>query len=236
MNFTQSLFRNSFFFLLLIPVFAVWGFWVTYFTRPAGSVSFLEHLHGVALFGWLGLLVVQSLLVRTGHRSLHRAIGKLSWVMGPLIVVSTIWVANLRLNQRGMTPEGLYIFGLQFFLIIAFAVFWLLAMLRRKRPDVHARWMICTALTMLDPIFARILGINFIHVPFETGIIQYYTFALIDLILLALVLRDLKAPSRKDVFLPALVLFLVLQAAMLSVLKVPAWTTFATWFAALPLS
>ena len=75
MSFTRSIFNNSVFFLALIPLFAVWGFWVTYFTRPAGSIAIHEHLHGVAMFAWLGLLVLQAFLIRTNRRSLHRQTG-----------------------------------------------------------------------------------------------------------------------------------------------------------------
>ncbi len=100
----------------------------------------------------------------------------------------------------------------------------------RKQPDVHARWMICTAFSLLDPIFARILAVNFIHVPLETGIIQYITYSSINLIVIALILRDWKTEQRRDVFLPVLILLLVTQLATLFVLKIPAWETFAGWF------
>lgn len=236
MNFTQSIFRNSMFFFIAIPLFAVWGFWVTYFTRPAETLSGWDHLHGAAMFGWCAMLIVQAGLVRGNRRPLHRAVGKLSFVLAPLVVFSTLWLAHYRLNLDGPTPARLYVMGLQLFLLLQFAVFYVQAMRHRKRPDIHARWMICTALTLLDPIFARIILVNFIQVPIETYIAQYITFAMVDLILLALILRDLKTPARRDVFLPALVLVLITQAAMLAVLKVPAWTTFAAWFAALPLT
>lgn len=236
MSFTRTLFSRSVFFLGLIPLFAVWGFWVTYFTRPGGTVSIYEHLHGYGMFAWVLLLVIQSLLIRTNRRALHRQTGKLAWVLGPWIVVSTIILANYRLNARGLTPEGLYVFGLQFFILIQYTVCLVMALRYRKQPDVHARWMICTAFSLLDPIFARILIVNFIHVPFESGIIQYMTYSFIDLIVLALVLRDWKAERRLDVFLPVLLLLLATQLPTLFVLEFPAWTSFASWFMSLPLS
>jgi hypothetical protein len=57
MSFNQSIFRNSVFFLVLIPLFAVWGFWVTYFTRPPGTYHPWEHIHGIAMFAWCIMLV-----------------------------------------------------------------------------------------------------------------------------------------------------------------------------------
>ena len=236
MSFTKSLFSNSVFFLALIPLFALWGFWVTYFTRPSGSITLFEHLHGVAMFAWVLMLVLQSFLIRTNRRPLHRQTGKLVWLLGPWIIVSTILLANYRLNARGLTPEGLYIFGLQFFILIQYTVCLVMALRHRKQPAVHARWMICTAFSMLDPIFARIIGINFLQVPIETGAIQLITYGFIDLIVLVLAIRDWQAERRQDVFLPMLLLLLVTQLPTLVVLKLPAWTAFAEWFMRLPLS
>jgi hypothetical protein len=236
MSFTRSIFSNSVLFLALIPLFALWGFWVTYFTRPAGTIAMYEHLHGVAMFAWLLLLVSQSFLIRTNRRPLHRQIGKLAYLLGPWIIVSTIVLANYRLDARGLTPEGLYVFGLQFFILIQYTVCLVMALRHRMQPTVHARWMICTAFTMLDPIFARIIGINFLQVPIESGLIQLITYGLTDLIVIALALRDWQAERRQDVFLPMLLLLLVTQLPTLVVLKVPAWTAFAGWFMRLPLS
>jgi len=235
MSFNQSIFRNSVFFLVLIPIFAVWGFWVTYFTRPPGSYNIWEHVHGLAMFAWCVMLVAQSFLIRTNRRSVHRALGKISFVLAPLIVISTIFLAHHKLNVRQLNNEGLYIFGLQFFIIILFAGFYTMAIVRRKQSDVHARWMICTAFTMLDPIFARIIAVNFYQVPFETGVFQWMTFAFIDVIVILLVIRDWKSSGRHDVFLPALALLVVAQTAMLTVWDTATWKAFAVWFAGLPL-
>lgn len=236
MSFTRTLFDRSVFFLALIPLFALWGFWVTYFTRPPGTIAVYEHLHGVAMFAWLLLLGLQSFLIRTNRRPVHRQTGKLAYVLGPWIVVSTIVLANYRLNARGLTPEGLYVFGLQFFILIQYTVCLVMALRHRKQPAVHARWMICTAFSMLDPIFARIIGINFLQVPLESGMIQLITYGFTDLIVIALALRDWQAERRRDVFLPMLLLLLLTQLPTLFVLKLPAWTAFADWFMRLPLT
>jgi hypothetical protein len=67
---------------------------VTYFTGPTGTIAVYEHLHGVAMFAWLLLRGLQSFLIRTNRRPVHRKTGKLAYVLGPWIAVSTI-VLNL---------------------------------------------------------------------------------------------------------------------------------------------
>jgi hypothetical protein len=236
MSLTNAIFRNSVFFFALIPLFAIWGFWVTYFVRPSDALSPYDHIHGMAMFGWCLMLIVQSSLIRMNRRDIHRQIGKLSYVLAPLIIVSTLLLGNYRLNVRGLTDEGLYILSLQTFVLTQYVVFYAFAMKNRKQSDVHARYMVCTALPLLDPIFARILGINFFQADFTTGFIQYITFTFTDLVLVILIIWDWKSHQRRDVFLPMLFVLLVTQIPTFFVLKSPTWHAFAAWYMQLPLS
>lgn len=236
MNLASAIFRKSVFFFALIPLFAAWGFWVTYFTRPADTLTAFDHVHGAAMLGWCLMLISQSFLIRTNRRDIHRQLGKLSYLLAPVIVISTLLLANYRLNVRGLTAEGLYILALQIFILTQYVVFYTFAIRNRKHPDVHARYMVCTALPLLDPIFTRILGINFIPVELTSGIIQYITFAFTDLILVVLLVIDWKSHQRRDVFLPMLLVLLATQLPVFFVLKSPAWEAFAAWYMQLPLS
>ncbi len=236
MSLTNAIFRNSVFFFAMIPLFAIWGFWVTYFVRPPEQLSAYDHIHGMARFGWCLMLILQSFLIRTSRRDIHRQTGKLSYALAPLIVISTVLLANYRLNVRGLTDEGLYILSLQVFTLIQYVVFYALAMKNRKQSDVHARYMVCTAIPLLDPIFARIIFFNFLQVSFESAIIQYITYTFADLIILILIIWDWKSQRRRDVFLPMLFVALATQIPVFFVLKWPLWHAFAAWYIALPLS
>jgi uncharacterized membrane protein len=65
------------------------------------------HLHGFLMLAWMALLIVQGGLIRGGNRALHRALGRVSHVLVPLIVISTLWVLHLRLTQK-IDAELLY--------------------------------------------------------------------------------------------------------------------------------
>ncbi|MHC5074793.1 MAG: hypothetical protein ACYTFE_08205 [Planctomycetota bacterium] len=236
MNATAAIFRYSVFFFVLVPLFAIWGFWVTYFTRPAGTYHLYEHFHGAMLFGWCLMLILQSSLIRANRRDIHRRVGKVSYIVAPLLVISTILLANHKLNVRGLNDDGVYILSLQVFLLIQWIVPYTLAMKNRKRSDVHARWMICTVMSMLDPIFARVIAVNFLEVPFSTEIYQYFTYSFVNLILIALIVWDWKSHRRRDVFLPMLFIALATQLPSFFVVGSSGWMAFATWFHGLPLS
>jgi hypothetical protein len=236
MSVTNAIFRNSVFFFVLIPLFAVWGFWVTYFARPSETVHSYEHIHGIALFGWCLMLIVQSSLIRKNRREAHRQIGKLSYLLAPLIVVSSLLLSNYKLNVRGLTDDGVYILSLQMFLLIQYVVPYTLAIKNRKQSDVHARFMVCTALPLIDPIFARILFFNFIQADFSSGTFEYITYAFTDLILLSLIVWDWKSHQRRDVFLPMLFVVLATQIPTFFVVGSSIWMAFAAWYVQLPLS
>jgi hypothetical protein len=236
MSSTNAIFRNSVFYFILIPVFAVLGFWITYFARPTGTVHPYEHVHGMAMFGWTLMLIVQSFLIRSSRRDIHRQVGKLSYLLAPIIVVSSILLSNYKLNVRGLTDDGVYILSLQVFLLIQWIVPYTLAIKNRKRPDVHARWMICTVMSLLDPIFARVIFFNFLEAPFSSGIFEYFTYSFVDLILVTLIIWDWKSERRRDVFLPMLFIALATQLPSFFVVGSSIWMSFASWYIQLPLS
>lgn len=235
MNNTLAIHKHSFPFFVLIPLFAVWGFWQTYFLGSIRPISVLDHAHGLAMFGWCLMLIVQSLLIRQSNRRLHRAVGKISYGLVPFIIISTLLLANQQLNARGLVAEGLYVFMLQITILGQFVVFYSLAIKNRKRSDVHARYMICTALPLLDPIFARVLAFNFMPGGL-TPDIQYITYAFTDLILIALIIWDWRSSGRRDVFLPMLFVIIALQLPAFFIVGTPAWAIFAAWYMQLPLS
>ena len=55
------------------------------------------------------MLILQSFLIRTNRRDIHRLMGKLAYVLGPLVILTTLVLANYRLNVRGLTAEGVFL-------------------------------------------------------------------------------------------------------------------------------
>jgi hypothetical protein len=76
----------GFYVLLYLPLVAV-AFYVTYFS-VIGEQSILTHLHFVVMTSWLALAITQPLLIRAGRWELHRKVGRLSYVVLPMVVVT----------------------------------------------------------------------------------------------------------------------------------------------------
>ena len=67
-------------------------------------------------------------------------------------------------------------------------------------------------------------------VAITSGVFQYYTFGLTNLILLVLVLWDRKSTSGRNVFLPLLIFTVATQIPLFFVFDSGAWRVFAAWF------
>ena len=215
---------------------AIFTFWPSYVSLPASSSSPYTHFHALVATVWMLLLVAQPMLMRAGRRRAHRALGKASWVVGPLFIVAVVLLAHHRITTApaDFYPVQTYILWLQVSLGGLFALCWALAMANRRNMALHARFMICTGLTLIDPVVIRLWN----WIGFDPAVnYQWYTFALTDLVFVVLIWLERKSPTARWVFPTMLGVFVLAQIPALFGLTTQAWwQNFARWFAGLPLT
>ena len=224
--------RSAVWWMGLLLLATLPAFWPTYFMAPPYQADFLHvHLHGAAMFAWMVLLVAQAGLIRAGKRPLHRALGKVSYALVPVIVASTLLLAHYRLRQGTPDAELLYFFYVQVALLAAFVFAYAQAIRHRHQPALHMRYMLGTALAVIDPILARILVIYFGIVP---PMMQVMTYALVLGLLAALWVRARGLPWR-GAYGSMLAVFSIALLPTFFVPQTAAWRSFAEAFARLPL-
>lgn len=207
-----NVYRNTAIFIFFILLSVQWGFYQSYTSQfpEFKDATPLIHVHGAFMMTWLLLLIVQPLLIQTGRASLHRSIGKLSWVLGPLIIVTLFLMGKTgfaRAAEAGVTLQQNFTFiVLDMRGFLSFAVFWFLAMHHRKQPDIHMRYMIATGILAIGPGVARGLGSSF---GLSLGTAMTLTDVLDLLIVAVLLAIDV---YRKKNYKPFLTVFLVLFA------------------------
>jgi hypothetical protein len=228
---TLHLNRRATYFFAALLLLTIPAFWPSYLFPPKPVNEMRVHVHGFAMLAWLLLLVSQAALIRTGNRTVHRHVGKVSYVLVPFIVLSTISVLHLRLNQK-IDAELLYFLYVILSLTVVFAVAYALAMVNRAKPPLHARYMVCTALALVDPIVGRIV---FFYGGIEPPAMQVVTYALVDGILLWLAYKDWKSSSGIRVFPAMLAVFVAAQIPTFFIFRAEWWPEFARWLAALPI-
>jgi hypothetical protein len=127
-------------------------------------------VHGVALTGWYLLFVVQSSLIVSGNRALHKRLGTLgaAWAAG--VLATTWWAISIFPNRMqelaldtGRTVEevepGLAgILWLDVFMSLLFLGFVAGGVIRRNRRREHRRLMLFAGLAFLFAAVFRLSG------------------------------------------------------------------------------
>ena len=226
-------YHNSVFYLLLLVFGTLVAFWPTYFSI-FGQAPPHAHAHGLAMSAWLALLISQAWLIRSGRRDIHRLLGRSSFVLVPLVIVTTLSFAHATLERDGLVQPRLYIFYLQMQLLVAFSLCYALAIYNRRRPAVHARFMICTALVMIDPILARVV-LFYLWEPGSMAPLQLITYGVTDLVLVALIAANFRREWRLKVYPAMLGVFLLLQVPNFLITGEAWWKALAGWYLTLPL-
>ncbi|MDL2352165.1 MAG: hypothetical protein QFC78_04895 [Pseudomonadota bacterium] len=183
---------------ILIAVLVLLSFPVTYFIPlAAGSKSFtlLRHLHGLAFFGWIGLYVVQTQLVRKGNIRLHRELGiagvALAGAMLPLGLWQAVTSAGERQVKQMAQPFEFSLYNLADILIFSIAFGWAIYEVTR-RIEWHRRLIFVAALNLFGPAFSRV--ILRLPIPFPWSDMAPNLVA--DALLIALALHDRRKLGR----------------------------------------
>ena len=227
----RAMYRAAPFFFVALLAAAIPAFWPSYLFPKKYEADWHVHLHGIAMFLWMLMLVVQSTLARVGSLPAHRALGKTSFVLVPVIVASTLLLAHYRMRS-GLNRELLYFFCVQLALLVQFLAAYLFAIGNRRMPQVHMRFMACTALALIDPILARIVYGQF---GIEPPMLQLITYGVVDAILVALIVHDRLERHYSRAYEGMLVLFVATQAPTFFLTHTKEWLAFTQAFARLPL-
>lgn len=236
MKLERTIFRHSYIYFIIFFLLMVWGFWYTYFTRIREQENFRMHAHGAALITWCLMLIIQPYLIRLKNTKLHRAIGKFSYVLVPVLIFTTIDLLRFKL-QNVPKPGNLDYFFIALVInaLFVFLVIYALAIYHRRNSTIHARYMICTAFPMFTPITDRIISIHFpswlAYAPKidEVPIAPVYGFLLADLLLVGLCIWDWRSHKRWNVFPFVLILLLCYHVSVFTFYQYEWWQNLCKW-------
>ncbi|MEN2282942.1 hypothetical protein AAGF08_12440 [Algoriphagus sp. SE2] len=206
-----SIFPSMGFWMMLFILGVFGGFYVTYFSKLTESLPSVTHIHFGLMSLWMIIAISQPLLIRYKKINLHQKVGKLSYLVIPLVIFTSFLMMrysyqsqlsslteNLILGNESMSiKEGLSLLAsfqaIGFVYLIWLGTFYGLAIYFRKTPMIHARFMIAAVLTFMGPTLDRILYFVFDLAYILPGVpAEYASFLLIDLILLFLLMIDIR--------------------------------------------
>ena len=224
-------------FTLGLLLLAVAAFWPMYLSKNWAAIDRYTHAHAVFGTLWMLILVMQPFLILRGDRLAHRMAGRASLFVALAFVISGLLLAHYRVSR--MTEAAFAKDGIHIYLPLAFAALFAVAcglgFRWRKSAPVHARFMLSTALLLVDPVLARIMYYYLPPLP-SYHLYQGITFTLIASVMIYLVMSlPLLTPGRiwyRNYCLgtaAVLVLFFAIPYT-------GAWLAFVKWFRVLPLT
>ena len=147
--------------MLLLFITLQIGFHPTYFKYfpEFKKFTWLHHIHGALMASWIILLVVQPILIHKMHYATHRFLGKLSYFIAPMMIVSMFLILQFTYHKYISGSSIAIQMANQASLIMqlfSFTVLYALAIIYRKHTFYHQRFMIGTALLMLTPTLGRV--------------------------------------------------------------------------------
>lgn len=134
--------------------------------RPiAPPIRGIVFIHGALMTAWMLLSVVQPMLVATGRKRIHRALGRAGALLAIAIVGSGVQVA---IGAARVNPPDLRLFGLAppafltvpLFSISAFAIFVALGVIYRNRPEWHRPLLLMASLAAVSAAMGRMPELN----------------------------------------------------------------------------
>lgn len=222
--------KSTIAFAIIIFIAAHVGFYKKYIALfpEFKDVDLVVHFHSTMMFLWLALLLVQPILIARKYFKTHQILGRLTYVIAPLVLLSMVMIVHYKyLRTENTTPlvDGLAGLSVNIPDYFAFAILYSLAIIYRKNTDWHSRFMLSTAFVIIGAAFVRIFIRNL-------GIEPQTAFGLVaivaDLLCLIFLLADIRTNKYKP-FLITLVILLTEHGIWL-LRYTEAWQGFAKFY------
>jgi hypothetical protein len=213
------------------------AFWPLYLSRPFASVDRFTHLHAVAGSLWLALLIAQPALIHTRRVAAHRVLGRVSYGLAALFAISSILLSHHRLasmDEATFATDGSAHF-LPFYATVVFVLAYGFGLWFRRWPAVHGRFMLCTAIPLVDPVLGRVLAFYLPPLP-NPWFYQVVTFGVATAIAGIVVFTFRGSRPARQALVGYFAVLVVLEVGWFAFSPTAAWLGVVRWFRSIPLT
>lgn len=164
--------KSGYYFIALMAL-AFAGFWKSYFSKffsGTNDFNFYFHFHAFMMVLWVTLLIVQPLLVRKKKLELHRMIGRLTYLLMPVMLISVLLILNSGMKALPAADLAFanVLFPVRDFFFLA--IYFSIGVVYRRQVQIHARAMIVTGIVFIEPALFRFVG-GEIGIPVILGLL-----------------------------------------------------------------
>lgn len=149
-------------FFSFVVVVSVIGFFNSYlkFFPDFSRFPFVIHFHFSAFTAWFLLLIAQPILIKRKKVDLHKRVGKLTYFLAPILVVTILILAGDQVKREVLLPESnAHITAFVALIdVVLFSLFYIIAMTKSKNFRWHVAFLIAATLVVLNPGLSRLLN------------------------------------------------------------------------------
>src|SRR5688572_2254229 len=141
-------YRLEFGLIAAVMLIMVLGFWDIYFGADASAQPH-HHLHITTVFIWIGLLLTQLTLMARGSREMHRKVGLVVLVAGPLLVATTAMLSVHSAHKGVVSGEGDFLIVQNVMVTLELGLLIFLAFLLKNRRKLHGSLLLSTTILFM---------------------------------------------------------------------------------------
>ena len=231
--------KSGYYFIGLVGL-ALLGFWPSYFSKffdGTENYSFYFHFHATMIALWILVLIAQPILIRKKKLTIHKFIGRLTYILMPLLFLSVILLTHLQIQNHVQIINGEKLYGphliIPFKDLLILGTAYIIAIVYRHDINIHARAMVATGIVFIEPALIRFIRYALIQ---DVRLSYFLTIGLVYSLLIGLMIMERKQKRGRWVFPLILVLYIFVHSLLIFHIRIGVWETFAKWFAALPLT
>lgn len=227
-------YKNLVYFFGVIALITFVGFYKKYFSLAPDfpGLKNIHHFHALILTTWLVLLIVQPIFIARNKLTIHRILGKFSYLLAPVAFVSMLLAYHnqyLRFISEGQTEE----FVLSFVFspmtdAIPFIILYVLAILNKRETPKHMRYMIATGVIIGGPGVGRIF-MTWMNMEIFMAIQMVVLLTLITFVSLIIYDRVKKKAFHINPYTVAFIIWLIPNILIAFFPATPIWQSFAKW-------
>ena len=213
------------------------AFWPLYLSKSFSAIDRYSHLHAIIGSLWLLILILQPLAVHNRWYRTHRTIGKASYMVAPLFVIGSMLLSHQRLTAMDDERFEAEAFShyLPVYASIVFATAYVLGLWFRRDEEVHARFMLLTAIPLIDPVIGRLIAFYLPPLP-SIWLYQLMTFSLATLLAGLLVFSYRGDGRQKRTLIGYFVFLVALEIGWFTVSLTSVWRSLMMLYRSLPLT
>jgi heme exporter protein D len=224
--------KSGYYFIALLAL-AFAGFWKSYFSKffnGTNNYNFYFHFHAAMMILWIIILIAQPVLIRKKKLEVHRIIGKFTYVLMPVMLISVLLIMNSGMKAVAANELAFanVLFPVRDFFLLS--IFFTIGVIYRHNIQVHARAMIITGIVFIEPALFRFLGGLFGRSGSFVGIL------LILSLLVTLIIKERKQKSARWLFPAFLIVDVVVYLVLILQVPLSFLDQVVRWFAKLPLT